>query len=155
MFNLYVYVSDFFQKIKKLHTMNITETLIVLSEMHCNFSIDIAEKKQLAGFCDSAFHTLKEVQVILIFATVAKNSDWSSQWSSMRKDILNDVEELGRVVCKIILQKYTWLWIDLSDILIFTVYLGIDQIFTDYPTGSKEKFRKWQKIYAICLLPVG
>ena len=64
----------------------------------------------------------------------------------MRKDILNDVEELGRVVCKIILQKYTSLWIDPSDISVFTAHLGIDQIFTDLPTGSKEKGQKWQKI---------
>ena len=57
----------------------------------------------------------------------------------MRKDILNDVEELGRVVCKIILQKYTSLQIDPSDILVSTAYLGMDQIFIDLPTGSKEK----------------
>ena len=49
----------------------------------------------------SNLNTLKEVQVILTFATVGR------QWSSMRKDILNDVEVLGRDVCKIILQKYT------------------------------------------------
>ena len=61
----------------------------------------------------------------------------------MRKDILNDVEELGRVVCKIILQKYTSLWIDPSDILVLTAYL--DHIFTDYPTGSKKKSWKWLK----------
>ena len=73
----------------------------------------------------------------------------------MRKNILNDVEELGRVVCKIILQKYTRLCIDPSDILVLAVYLGMDQIFTDDPTGSKEKCQKWQKIHAICLLPVG
>ena len=54
----------------------------------------------------------------------------------MRKD---HGAKLGRVVCKIILQKYTLLWIDLSDVLVFTVYLGMDQIFTDLPTGSKEK----------------
>ena len=40
------------------------------------------------------------------------------------------------VVCKILLQKYTSLWIDPSDVLVFTVSLGIDEIFTDYPTGS-------------------
>ena len=73
----------------------------------------------------------------------------------MRKKTLNDVEELGIVVCKIILQEYTCLWIDLSDVLVLTVYLGMDQIFIDYPTGSKEKWQKWQKIHAICLLPVG
>ena len=56
----------------------------------------------------------------------------------MRKEILNDVGELGRVVCKIILQKYTSLWIDLSDVLAFTEYLGMDQIFTDYPTSCWE-----------------
>ena len=65
------------------------------------------------------------------------------------------LNKTGRVVCKLILQKYTWLWIDLSDILVLTVYLGMDQIFTDYPTGSKQKCQKWQKIHAICLLPVG
>ena len=37
----------------------------------------------------------------------------------MRKDIMNDVEELGRIICKIILQKYTLLWIDPSDVLVF------------------------------------
>ena len=36
--------------------------------------------------------------MILTFATVAKNSDLRPQWKSMRKDILNDVEELGRVL---------------------------------------------------------
>ena len=36
------------------------------------------------------------------------------------------------------LQKYTSLWIDPSDVLVFTAYLGMDQIFTDYPTGSKQ-----------------
>ena len=61
-------------------------------------------------------NTLKEAQVILTFATVAKNSDLRPQWKSMRKDILNDVE-----------------------------HIGIDQIFTDYPIGSKEKCQKWQK----------
>ena len=60
----------------------------------------------------------------------------------MRKDILNDLEEMGRVVCKIILQKYTSLWIDPSDVLVFTSYLWMDQVFTDLPTGSKEKGRK-------------
>ena len=117
-------------------------------------------KKETVKFCSWYQHkwanyTLKEVQPILTFATVAKNSDWRPQWKSMRKNILNDVEELERVVCKIILQKYTWLWIDPSDILVLTVYLGMDQIFTDDPTGSKGKCRKWQKIHAICLLPVG
>ena len=62
------------------------------------------------------------------------------------KNILKDIEELGRVVCKITLQKYTWLWIDLSDILVLIVYLGMHQILLDDPTGSKEKCRK---------LPVG
>ena len=38
---------------------------------------------------------------------------------------------------------------------VFTEYLGMDQIFTDLPTGSKEKSKKWQKTHAICLLPVG
>ena len=61
----------------------------------------------------------------------------------MKKDILNGVEELGKVVCKIILQKYTSLWIDLSDVLVFTAYLGMDQIFTDLPTGSKEIGQKY------------
>ena len=37
----------------------------------------------------------------------------------MGKDILNDVEEAERVVCKITLQKYTSLWIDPSDVLGF------------------------------------
>ena len=77
-------------------------------------------------------NTLKEVQPIV---TLAKNSDWSSQWSSMRRD---HGAKLGRVVCKMILQKYTCLWIDLSDVLVLTVYLGMDQIFTDYPTASKQ-----------------
>ena len=86
---------------------------------------------------------------------VSKNSDWRPQWQSMRKDILNDVEELERVVCKIILQNYTLLWMDLSDTLVFTANQGMNQIFTDVPTGSKEKGQKWQKIHSICLLPVG
>ena len=72
--------------------------------------------------------TLKEVQPILTFSTIAKNSDWSSQWSSMRKD---HGAKLGRVVCKIMLQKYISLWIDPSDVLVFTAYLGMDHIFTD------------------------
>ena len=66
---------------------------------------------------------------------IGKNSDWSSQWSSMRR---THEAKLGRVVCKIILQKYTWLWIDPSDVLVLTVYPGTDQIFTDYPTGSQQ-----------------
>ena len=68
---------------------------------------------------------------------------------------MNDEEELGRVVYKLILQKYTSLWTDPSDVLVFTAYLGMDEIFTDLITGSKEKGQKWQKIHAICLLSVG
>ena len=81
---------------------------------------------------DVNLSTLKKVQPIL---TLTKNSDWSSQWLSMRRD---HGAKLGRVFCKIILQKYTCLWIDQSDILVLTVYLGMDQMFTDYPTGSKQ-----------------
>ena len=73
----------------------------------------------------------------------------------MRKDILNDVEELGRVVCKIILQKYTSLWIDPSDILLLTVYLGMDQIFKDYSTGSKQMACIFCHFRHFSLLPVG
>ena len=35
-------------------------------------------------------------------------------------------------VNKMILQKYTSLWIDLTYILVFTVYLGMAEIFTDF-----------------------
>ena len=43
----------------------------------------------LATFFCNPWHmsTLKQVQVILTFATVAKNSDWRPPWKSMRKDI--------------------------------------------------------------------
>ena len=39
--------------------------------------------------------------------------------------------------------------------LVFKAHLGMDQIFRDLPTESKETGWKWQKIHAICLLPVG
>ena len=99
--------------------------------------------------------TLKEVQPILTFATVAKNSNWRPQWKSMRTEIFNDVEELGRLVCKIILHKYTWLRINSSDVLVFTIYLGMDQIFTDYSTGSKQMACIFCHFWHFSFLPVG
>ena len=40
-------------------------------------------------------------------------------------------------VNKMILQKYTSLWIDPTYILVFTVYLGMAEILTDFPTESR------------------
>ena len=99
-----------------------------------------------------SYNTLKEVQPILTFATIAKNSDWSSQWLSMRKD---HGAKLRRVVCKIILQKYTSLWIYPCDVLVFTAYPGMDQIFTDYPTGPKQMACIFCHFQSFSLLPVG
>ena len=101
---------------------------------------------------EQRYHTLKAVQPIRTFATIAKNSDWSSQWSSMRKD---HGAKLRRVVYKIILQRYTSLWIDLSDVSVFMGYLGMDQIFTDNPTGSKQMACIFCHFGPFSLLPVG
>ena len=65
-------------------------------------------------------YTLQELQMILTNAAITKNSDWSSYWWSMGKD---GGAKSGTFVSKIILQKYTSLWIDLTDILVFTAYL--------------------------------
>ena len=54
----------------------------------------------------------------------------------------DDGAKLGTFVCKMIFQKYTPLWIDPSDILVFTAYLGMTEILTDFPTGSKQKMAK-------------
>ena len=53
----------------------------------------------------------------------------------------DDGAKLGTFICKMILLKYTSLWIDPS----------FDSITRD---GS-DIDRKWQKLHAICLLPVG
>ena len=58
-------------------------------------------------------------------------------------------------VNKMILQKYTPLWIDPTYILVFTVYLGMAEIFTDFPTGSKQIASVFCHFQLFCLLPVG
>ena len=37
------------------------------------------------------------------------------------------------------------LWIDPTYMLVFTVYLGMAEIFSDFPTGIKQNSQKWQK----------
>ena len=66
-----------------------------------------------------------------------------------------DGVKLGTFICKMILQKYASLWIYLSDVLVFTAYLGMAEIFTDFATGSKQNSRKCQELHATCLLPFG
>ena len=71
------------------------------------------------------------------------------------KDIWNDSTKLKTFVYKMILQKYTSLWIDLIYILIFAVYLEMPEIFTDLPTGSKQIACVFCHFQLFCLLPVG
>ena len=73
----------------------------------------------------------------------------------MKKDILNNVEEVGRSCLQNNIAEIYFIMDRSKGCLSFTVNLGMDQIFTDLLTGSKEKGQKWKKIHAICLLPVG
>ena len=51
----------------------------------------------------------------------------------------DDGEKLGKFVLKMVLQKYSSLWIDLTDVLVSTPYLGMAQILADFQTGSSKK----------------
>ena len=67
-------------------------------------------------------------------------------------DIFSCGAKLRPFMCKIILQKYTSLWIGLTQCFSFTVFLGMAQIFTDFPTGSKQK---WQKSHGYLIYLLG
>ena len=60
------------------------------------------------------------------------------QWVSMRKQSLRHNKIKKTFVQEITLQKYTSLWIDLTYVLVFTVYLRMLLIFTNFLTGSKQ-----------------
>ena len=61
------------------------------------------------------------------------------------KTISNDFAKLSPFLYKVILCKNTSQREDTNYILVFTLHLGMAQIFTDLPKGSKGKSQKWQK----------
>ena len=69
--------------------------------------------------------------------------------------ISNRRAKLRAFVHKMILQEYTSWWIDPNYVLVFTVCLGMAQIFADFLTGSKQIAPVFCHFCLICLLPVG
>ena len=63
---------------------------------------------------------------------------------------MTDDAKLRPFVYKMILQKYTSQWIDPTYVLVFRVYLGMAQIFTDFPTGSKMAKHTWSLSISCC-----
>ena len=79
--------------------------------------------------------TLCKVQKIRVISRGSENTFSLLQWLSMRKHILK-VKKIKTFVPKIILHNYILYKGDPTYVAISPVYLRMDLIFTDFPTGS-------------------
>ena len=80
--------------------------------------------------------TLRKVQKIRVILRGSENTFSLLQWLSMRKQILK-LKKIKKIfIPKIILHNYTLCKGDPTYVAIFPVYLRMDLIFTDVPTGS-------------------
>ena len=80
--------------------------------------------------------TLRKVQKVRVISRRLENTFSLLQWLSMRKQILKPTKTKKTFVPKIILHNYILHKGDLTYVVIFPVYLRMDLIFTDFPTGS-------------------
>ena len=81
-------------------------------------------------------YTLRKVQKICIISRGSENTFSLLQWLSMRKQFLKFKKIKKTFFLKIILHNYILYKGDLTYMVIFPVYLRMDLIFTDFPTGS-------------------
>ena len=84
----------------------------------------------------ASIFTLRKVQKIRVISRGSENTFSLLQWLSMRKHILKLKKKKKTFVPKIILHNYILYKGDPTYVAIFPVYLRMDLIFTDVPTGS-------------------
>ena len=81
-------------------------------------------------------YTLRKVQKIRVISGGSENTFSLLQWFSMRKQILKLKKIKKTFAPQKILHNYILCKGDPTYMAIFPVYLRMDLIFTDFPTGS-------------------
>ena len=87
------------------------------------------------SICDKIC-TLRKVKKIRVISRRSENTFNLLHWLSMRKHILKHKKIKKTFVPKIILHNYILYKGDPTYVAIFPVYVRMDLIFTDFPTGS-------------------
>ena len=88
------------------------------------------------------YRTLQEHQKTLTWSKISDTERWVSIMVTHEKKVFGMMVQNWRHCNKMILQKYCSFWIDPTYILVFTVYLGMAEIFTDSFKDSNKTAQK-------------